>query len=80
MALSEDPNDPSLREVATHLGFPDYASAQRAPVALIGTPDEVKRELAQRIEETGLSYFIIATASPASLDLFCDQVMPAFTN
>ncbi len=80
VALSEDPNDPALREVATHLGFPDYASAQRAPVALIGTPEEVKRELAQRIEETGLSYFIIATASPASFELFCNDVMPAFTS
>ena len=49
-------------------------------MALIGTPEEVKRELAQRIEETGLSYFIIATASPASFELFCNDVMPAFTS
>jgi probable F420-dependent oxidoreductase len=77
VALSTDADDPALREVASSLGFPDYASAQRAPVALFGTPDEVKQELARRIEETGLTYFILAMASPESQDLFAEEVMPA---
>jgi alkanesulfonate monooxygenase SsuD/methylene tetrahydromethanopterin reductase-like flavin-dependent oxidoreductase (luciferase family) len=76
VALSTDADDPALREVASSLGFPDYASAQRAPVALFGTPDEVKQELARRIEETGLTYFILAMASPESQDLFAEEVMP----
>jgi probable F420-dependent oxidoreductase len=78
VALSNDANDPTLREIATGLGFPDYETAQRAPVALMGTPDEVKQELARRIEETGVTYFILAMASPESQELFVDEVMPAF--
>lgn len=79
-ALSTDADDPALREVATRLGFPDYASAQRAPVALIGTPDEVKAELARRIEETGVTYYIVAAPSQDSMDLFASEVLPAFTS
>lgn len=78
VALSTDADDPALREIATHLGFPDYATAQRAPVALLGTPDEVKQQLAQRIEETGITYYILAMSSPESQDLFAQEVVPAF--
>ena len=77
VALSTDADDPALREIATSLGFPDYESAQRAPVALLGTPDEVKQELARRTEETGVTYFILAMASSESQDLFAEEVMPA---
>jgi probable F420-dependent oxidoreductase len=78
VSMSTDADDPKLREVATHLGFPDYKTAQRAPVALIGTPDEVKQQLQERIEETGVTYYILATSSPESQDLFANEVMPAF--
>jgi probable F420-dependent oxidoreductase len=79
VGLSADADDPALRGFATYLGFPDYATAQRAPVALLGTPDEVKRELERRIEETGITYYIIATSSKESLTMFAQEVMPAFT-
>jgi len=78
VALSDDPNDPKLREMATNMGFPDYASAQRAPVALFGTPEQVKAELKRRLEDTGVTYYILAMASPESQDLFANEVMPAF--
>ena len=78
LALSHDAEDPALREAATRLGFPDYASAQRAPVALLGTPDEVKAELKQRIEETGVTYYILAGTSLETRELFAKEVMPAF--
>jgi len=79
VAMSENADDPALREVATRLGFPDYESAQRAPVALLGTPEEVRSELARRIEDTGITYYIIAGSSPESVKLFAEQVMPALT-
>jgi len=78
VALSTDADDPTLREIASSLGFPDYESAQRAPIALFGTPDEVKQELARRIEETGVTYYILAMASPESHELFAEEVMPGF--
>lgn len=78
LGLSRDKNDPVLRQIATQLGFPDYASAQRAPVALLGTPDEVKRELQERIESTGVTYYIVAPRTADTQELLVNEVMPAF--
>lgn len=79
LGLSEDKNDPGLREMANNLGFPDYESAQSAPVALLGTPSEVREELEKRIKETGVTYYIMLTASPETQDMFVSDVMPHFT-
>ncbi len=76
--LSDDPDDPVLRETAAGLGFPDYGTAQSSPIVLLGTPDQAKRELQARIDESGLTYYIIVPTSEASLELFVDAVMPAF--
>ena len=79
VALSTDSDDPALRDIASFLGFPDYETAQRAPVALLGTPHEVKQRLAQRNEETAVTYYILAISSPESQDLFAQEVMPVLT-
>jgi probable F420-dependent oxidoreductase len=79
LGLSQDKDDPALRKVATRLGFPDYASAQHAPVALLGTPDEVKTELKRRVEETGVTYYIFGGTTAETRELFAKEVMPAFT-
>ena len=78
LGLSRDKNDPALHKLASNLGFPDYASAQRAPVALLGTPDEVKREIERRVADVGLTYFIVFEATPTTHDLLVQEVMPAF--
>lgn len=78
LGLSNDQNDPGLREMAKNLGFSDYESAQRAPVALLGTPAEVRDEIKRRVEETGVSYFIMLSASDETQDLFVSEVMPHF--
>ena len=80
LGLSTDADDPALREMASGLGFSDYAAAQSAPVALIGTPEEVKQQIRQRVEETGVTYFIMLAASPQTQDLFVTEVMPAFNS
>jgi len=77
--MSKTPGDAALRGMATHLGFPDFETAQRSPVMLIGTPDEVRRELRARIENLGITYYIVAAASEESRDLFAKEVMPEFT-
>lgn len=79
LGLSSDPKDPELRDMATKLGFPDYASAQRSPVALLGTPDEVTRTLKARIADTGVTYYIMLAATEASQELFVKEIMPEFT-
>lgn len=80
LGLSRDANDPALRQLASRLGFPDYATAQAAPVALLGTPEEVKRELLARIRETGVTYYILVASSEESQELFVREVMPAFAD
>ena len=78
LGLSEDKNDAGLREMAANLGFPDYASAQAAPVALLGTASEVRNEIEKRIKETGVTYYIMLTANPETQDMFVSDVMPHF--
>ncbi len=78
LALSENSADATLRGIATQLGFPNYQTAQRSPVALLGTPDEVVNELQTRIDETGMTYYIVIAMTPESQALFVDQVLPAF--
>jgi probable F420-dependent oxidoreductase len=78
LGLSRDKDDATLRQLAAHLGFPSYEAAQKAPVALLGTPQEVKRELEERIANTGVTYYIVFPATADSQQLLVDEIMPAF--
>ena len=78
LGLSRNPEDPALGHLARSLGFPDLSTAQKSPVALLGSPDQVCDELRERIEDTGMAYFILAPTTPETLDLFVDEVMPQF--
>lgn len=78
VGLAGDASDKVLRDIATQLGFPDYATAQRSPVALLGTPGEVVDELRARIEQTGMTYHILLPMSAESHALFVSEVMPSF--
>lgn len=78
LGLSRNPNDSSLRDMAKNMGFPDYASAQRSPVALLGTPAEVRDEISRRIEDTGVTYYMMFPASDESWTLFSKEVLPHF--
>lgn len=77
--IARKADDQGLRDMAASLGFPDYATAQASPVALLGTADEVRTELERRINETGISYFITFMATPETQEIFAKDVMPAFT-
>lgn len=78
LGMSRDKNDQGLRDMAKGLGFPDYETAQKAPVSVLGTPDEVKREIAFRIKDTGLTNFIFVLPNELTWELFTQEVMPAF--
>jgi probable F420-dependent oxidoreductase len=70
--------DSAVRALARKMGFPDEEAARRAPSILGGTPDEVKREIRSRIEETGMTYFVVLPDSEESHELLANEVMPEF--
>jgi alkanesulfonate monooxygenase SsuD/methylene tetrahydromethanopterin reductase-like flavin-dependent oxidoreductase (luciferase family) len=61
------------------MGFPSEETTRNAPVLLIGTPEEVRRELRSRIEEFGMTYYIVFPRSEESRDLLVREIMPEFT-
>jgi probable F420-dependent oxidoreductase len=80
MANGKSEADAAVRETASRFGFPGEEAARRAPVFLMGTPDEVKRELRSRIEESGITYYMVVPMSDESHDLFVKKVMPEFAH
>jgi len=79
LSRSKSEMDTAARQTASAMGFPGEDAARNAPVLLIGTPEEVKRELRSRIEEFGMTYFIIIPASAESRELLVKEVMPEFS-
>jgi probable F420-dependent oxidoreductase len=78
MASGKSQADAAVRDTAARMGFPDEETARRAPVFLMGTPDEVKRELRSRIEDFGMTYHMVVPMSEESHELFVKKVMPEF--
>jgi probable F420-dependent oxidoreductase len=78
LSRSKSEVDAAARQTASAMGFPSEEAARNAPVLLIGTPEEVKRELRSRIEEFGMTYFITIPASAESRELLVKEVMPEF--
>ncbi len=71
--------DAMARRAAANMGLPDAEGARNFPMLLVGTPDQVRREIRARIEEFNITYFIASFMSEESLDLFAREVMPEFT-
>lgn len=78
LGMSRDENDSGLRDMAQNLGFDDYEQARRAPVALLGSPAQVRDTLAERIEDTGVTYYMMFAADEQSWNLFAKEVLPHF--
>jgi probable F420-dependent oxidoreductase len=77
---SKSEADAALRQTAQGMGFANEEAVRNAPVILIGTPEEVRRELRSRIEELGMTYYIVFPASAESRDLLIREVMPEFSS
>ena len=77
LARDKSATDAVVAGTAKAMGYPSADAARNSPSMLFGTPDEVRRELRSRIEEFGMTYFIMAGA-PAAIDLFASDVMPEF--
>jgi alkanesulfonate monooxygenase SsuD/methylene tetrahydromethanopterin reductase-like flavin-dependent oxidoreductase (luciferase family) len=70
----------ALKATAASMGYPSEEAARNSPTLLIGTPEQVKRELRSRLEEFGITYYVVFAASQESLELFASDVMPAYVN
>jgi alkanesulfonate monooxygenase SsuD/methylene tetrahydromethanopterin reductase-like flavin-dependent oxidoreductase (luciferase family) len=62
------------------MGFVNEEAARNSPVLLMGTPDEVRRELRSRIEDFGMTYYIVFPTSEESRDLLVKEIMPEFVS
>ncbi len=76
---SESEADRMARRAAENMGLPDAEGARNFPMLLVGTPDQVRREIRSRIEEFNITWFIGSFMTDESLDLFAKQVIPEFT-
>jgi len=79
LSHSKSEVDAAAQQTASAMGFPNEEAVRNSPVLLIGTPEDVKRELRSRIEEFGMTYFITIPASAESRELLVKEVMPEFT-
>lgn len=70
----------ALKATASSMGYPSEESARNSPTLLIGTPEQVKRELDSRLKEFGITYYVVFPASHESLELLASDVMPAFVS
>jgi probable F420-dependent oxidoreductase len=71
--------DAAVAATVKAMGYSDEHAVRNSPSMLFGTPDQVRREIRARIEEFGMTYFII-TGTRASVDLFVSEVMPEFVH
>ena len=77
---SKSEADAAVKATAAAMGFPNEEAMRNAPVALIGTPDEVRRELRSRIEEFGMTYYIVFPRSDEARELLAKEILPEFTS
>lgn len=63
---------------AKSMGFASGQAVRESPMFLIGSPDELKREIRSRSEEFGLTYYITVFMADEARELFARQVMPEF--
>jgi len=71
--------DATARKIAQRNGFDEVEEARQSPGLLLGTPAEIVRELRARIEEFGMTYYMVSMPDAESVKLFAAEVMPEFT-
>lgn len=78
MARDKSHADEIVRQSVAQMGFPDEGAARNSPASLMGTPEEVRRELRSRIDEFGLTFFTAALFGQETYEMFVNEIMPAF--
>ncbi|HKV54500.1 MAG TPA: LLM class flavin-dependent oxidoreductase [Candidatus Binataceae bacterium] len=80
IARSKSEIDAAVHQTASAMGFPNDEAARNSPVLLMGTPDEVRRELRARIEELGMTYYIVFPSTAETSELLAGGLMPEFSS
>jgi len=80
MAKDRGTADAMAAAMAQTLKIEDNASVRDSLQVLIGTPDDIKRELTTRIEKFGMTYFFLNFMMPDAAEMFAKEVMPAFAH
>jgi alkanesulfonate monooxygenase SsuD/methylene tetrahydromethanopterin reductase-like flavin-dependent oxidoreductase (luciferase family) len=80
MSESKSEADAMARSAGAASGIADLDEVRRLPMSLIGTPEEIKRELRYRIEQFNMTYYMCALGSPEAVELFAAKVMPEFAS
>ncbi|HEY2104259.1 MAG TPA: LLM class flavin-dependent oxidoreductase, partial [Candidatus Binataceae bacterium] len=65
--------DAMAGKIAQRNGFDEIDEARESPGLLLGTPAEIKRELRARIEEFGMTYYMVSLPSPEAIKLFAGE-------
>jgi probable F420-dependent oxidoreductase len=72
--------DTMAKRAAENMGLPDAEGARNFPMLLVGTSEEVRREIRSRIEDFNITYFVLSFMTDESLTLFAKEVMPEFAS
>jgi probable F420-dependent oxidoreductase len=80
LAREKSVADAAVKATAASMGFPSDEAARKSPVLLMGTADEVRRELRSRIEELGMTYYIVFPTTPETREIMVSDIMPEFTS
>lgn len=78
LAETHAEGDKMAGEVAKRMGFADAEAARNSPRQLVGTADEIRRELRTRIEDYGITYFTLSFSNPQWRERFAREIMPEF--
>jgi probable F420-dependent oxidoreductase len=70
--------DAMITATAQAMGIPDADATRNSPQVLVGTFDDVRRELEWRIENFGMTYYFLSFMSLEGVEDFARHVMPAF--
>lgn len=70
--------DAMINATAQAIGISDVSVARNSPQVLVGTFEDVKREIAWRIENLGMTYFFLNFMTLDTVEQFAKEVMPAF--
>lgn len=78
ISAAQDEADATALKIAQRNGFDTGDEARESPGLLLGTPAQIKRELRARIEEFGMTYYMVSLPNPQAIKLFASEVMPEF--
>ncbi len=78
IAPSEREGDQAAEGLAAQMGYPNATAARQSPSILVGTTEQVKREIRARAEEIGTSYLVVFPISRESADAFAREILPSF--